>query len=200
MSPRRSAAGPKLTRQAVLDETIDEASLHGLDAVTIGRLAERLGMSKAGVVGPFGSKESLQLAALEQAVALFRREIWDPSAGRKPGLTRLEALAEAWLDYLSRDVFPGGCFLTQAAGDFDGRPGPVRDAVRGAFALWQSVLEQEVERAVEQGELPEGVDPAQIAFELAAIAQGVNQRRQLMGDEGAVGRGRTAMRRILFLD
>jgi len=199
MSPRRSVLAARATRSAVVEETVNRASLAGLEGVSIGDLAESLGMSKAGVIGPFGSKEVLQLAALERAIEIFRGEVWDRAAGVEPGLERLRAIIDAWLDYLDRDVFPGGCFLTQSACEFDGRPGPVKEAVERGLFLWQSVLEAEAKVAVAAGELPP-VDPGQVAFEIGAIAQGVNQARQLRGDERAVERGRRAMLRALYLD
>ena len=199
MSPRRSAVAAQATRVAVIEETVNRASVEGLNAVSIGGLAESLGMSKAGVVGPFGSKEALQLAALARAFEIFRHEVWDPAAGAAPGLARLGSISVNWLGYLSRGVLPGGCFLTQSACEFDGRPGPVKEAIVQAASLWQSVLEAEVKTAVAAGELGD-VDPGQVAFELNAIAQGVNQALQLRGDEQAVLRGRRAMRRALHLD
>lgn len=183
----------------MIDQAVDQASVEGLEGVTIGRLADNLGMSKAGVIGPFGSKEGLQLAALERAIDVFRREIWEPARTVEPGLARLEAITEAWLDYLRRDVFPGGCFLTQAACEFDGRPGRVREAVDQALSLWHSTLAHEAAQAVQAGDLPD-IDPEQVAFELGAIAQGVNQARQLRRDPQALQQGRRAMRRALYLD
>ena len=197
MSPRRSAVMAAETRTLILREAVDQASRDGLEATTVGSLARRLGMSKAGVVGPFGSKGELQLAALRMAIDVFRGEIWEPCQALEPGLERLEAFCAAWLSYLERDVFPGGCFLTQAACDFDGRPGPIRDEVERALALWDSVLEREAARAIESGQIAGDLDPAQIAFELGAIAQGTNQARQLRGDPEAIERGRRAMRRAL---
>jgi len=199
MSPRRSAIAAKATRQAVIEETVSRASLAGLESVSIGGLADGLGMSKAGVIGPFGSKEALQLAALERAIEIFLGEVWEPAADAAPGLDRLRAVTDAWLDYLGRDVLPGGCFLTQAACEFDGRPGRVKEAVERALTRWQWLLEAEAQTAVSAGELPR-VDPGQVAFELGAIAQGVNQARQLRGDELAVQRGRRAVLRALYLD
>ena len=126
MSPRSSAAVAAETRAAIVQAAVDQASLDGLDALTIGSLAGRLNMSKAGLVGPFGNKEELQLAALRAAIDIYRRELWEPVAALPPGLERLQAICAAWLSYLERDVFPGGCFMTQAAVDFDGRPGRIR--------------------------------------------------------------------------
>lgn len=192
--PRSSREQALRTRESILAEVVDEASVNGLDGVTIGTLAERLEMSKAGVIGPFGSKERLQLEALGRAAAIFREDVWEPALSEAAGRQRLEALIDAWLAHLSRPTFPGGCFLTQASADFDARPGPVRDSVRAIGRRWEAVIAGEVRTALEAGEV-EGVDPEQAAFEIYALAQGVNQAIQLQDDPAAVARGRVAMRR-----
>ena len=192
--PRSSREQALRTRESILAEVVDEASVNGLDGITIGTLAERLEMSKAGVIGPFGSKERLQLEALGRAAAIFREDVWEPALAEAAGRQRLEALIDAWLAHLSRPTFPGGCFLTQASADFDARPGPVRDSVRAIGRRWEAVIAGEVRTALEAGEV-EGVDPEQAAFEIYALAQGVNQAIQLQDDPAAVARGRVAMRR-----
>src|SRR4051812_31742369 len=118
MSPRRSAAAALDTRRTILDRAVDVASLQGLEGLTVGTLAGELSMSKAGVVGPFGSKEALQLAALERAVEIFTERVWVPAADAEPGLLRLRALCETRIAYLSGNCFPGGCFLASAAPEF----------------------------------------------------------------------------------
>ena len=90
MSPRKSAAEARQTRAAIVEHAIDVASLEGLEGLTIGRLAGDMRMSKAGVVGGFGSKEGLQLATLEGAIAVWRREVWDRVEDVEPGLPRLK--------------------------------------------------------------------------------------------------------------
>ena len=195
--PRSSRAEAARTRDAIVSEFVADASRIGLDGVTLGALADRLEMSKAGVLGPFGTKEALQLAALERAGDVFTEVVWGPASAAERGLPRLEAIIDAWLAYLDGDVFPGGCFLTQAAADWDGRPGAVHDAVVTLSRRWLKVLEREVAVAVEHGELEPGTDPAQVAFELNAIAQGVNQAIQLRAEADAAKRGRAAMLRAL---
>ena len=194
--PRQSRDVAEKTRTAIVREAVDDASLNGLDAITIGRLAEKLEMSKAGVIGPFGSKQALQLAAIESASSRFRKAVWEPAAKAEEGLPRLRAIIDAWLAYFTAGVFPGGCFLTQAAADFDGRPGPVRDAIIATAELWERVIARQVEVALAAGDL-EGVEPEQVAFEINAIAQGVNQAHMLREDPKATERGRTAMLRAL---
>ena len=188
--PRRSAAAALETRRAIVDRAVDVASLEGLEGLTIGRLAGELEMSKAGVIGHFGSKEALQLAALERANAIFTREVWEPAAGLEPGRARLDAIADAWVSYLERDVFPGGCFLTAASTEWDGRSGPVRDEVKRTFDRWWRVLASQA-KAAGFG------DPDQVAFEMYGIAMGLNQALQLGLDPRAPYRARQAMRRLL---
>ncbi|KAB8191479.1 TetR family transcriptional regulator [Nonomuraea phyllanthi] len=193
MSPRRSAAEALGTRAAILDRSVAIASAEGLEGLTIGRLAGELGMSKSGVLGHFGSKEALQLATLDRAGEIFRAEVWEPALPAAPGLTRLRVLCEAWVSYLERGVFPGGCFFVAAAHEFDGRPGPVREAVEARFEMWRERLRKEAGRAVAAGDLPEGTDPEQVAFELLGAAMALNHALQLHHDPQAPTRARQAM-------
>lgn len=195
--PRSSRIQAAENRDTILEAVVSDASLVGLEGITFGNLASRLGMSKAGVLGPFGSKEELQLAALELAGDTFRGEVWDPAANAEPGRERLEAIIETWLAYLSNGPFPGGCFMTQVAAEWDGRTGRVRDAVIALSSAWMRVLIREAAIAIENDDLAEGSDPEQIAFELSSLAQGVNQAIQLRSEVDAVDRGRVAMLGVL---
>lgn len=187
------------TRSAIIRRAVDVASVKGLEGLTLGRLAEDLRMSKTGVLGHFGTKQALQLATLAEAVEVFRETVWRPAADQGPGLPRLAAVCESWIAYLAGDTLPGGCFLTAASCEFDGRPGPVRDAIADALARWQGWLEHEAAAAIDAGDLPTRADAAQIAFELNAVAMGANQSLQLHRDTTTPALARNAMRQILGL-
>jgi AcrR family transcriptional regulator len=195
--PRRSVADTARTRAAILERSVGLASLEGLEGLTIGRLATDLEMSKAGVLGHFGTKEELQLAALDAARDIYRREIWDRAKNAPAGRARLLAIADAWLSYLGRDVFPGGCFVAAASCEFDDRPGRVHDAVVAMHTEWMALLAHEARRAIRDGDLPRGTDPDDVAFGMNAIAMGVNQARRLLADDAAPERGWRAMRALL---
>ncbi|WP_042831425.1 TetR/AcrR family transcriptional regulator [Streptomyces rimosus] len=199
MSPRKSAAESRRTRDRIIDRSIAIASVEGLDGLTIGRLATDLGMSKAGVLGHFGTKEALQLASLDGASAIFSSAVWEPAARTAPGLARLRAICEYWITYLEREhgAFPGGCFFTTAAVEFDARVGPIRDAVVRRSTLWRRRLANEIRYAVEAGELPRDTDPDQLVFELIGLYTGLNQAIQLFADPLAQDRTRRALDRLL---
>lgn len=199
MSPRRSAADALGTRERIIRRSVAIASVDGLEGLTIGRLATDLGMSKAGVLGHFGTKEALQIAALEGGAALFSELVWEPGMDQPPGLKRLVDVCEAWTAYLvaEHDAFPGGCLFTTASIEFDARPGPVRDKVARLFAGWRKRLAADVRAAVDAGDLPSDTDPEQVVFELFGIHLALNQAVQLLDDDRAAERARTAVRKLL---
>jgi AcrR family transcriptional regulator len=197
--PRRSAADAARTRATIIDRSVAVASVEGLEGLTIGRLAIDLDMSKAGVIGHFGTKEELQLAALSAARMTYRREVWDRAAevAPAPGHRRLLTIADAWMSYLARDVFPGGCFITAASCEFDDRPGRVREAIRAQHEEWLGVLARDAQAAIGAGDLPRGTRAEDVAFTMNAIAMGTNQARHLAQDPDAPARGWRAMRTLL---
>jgi AcrR family transcriptional regulator len=195
--PRRSAAAVAETRAAVTKAAVDHASVEGLEGLTIGGLADQAEMRKSSVFSLFGSKHVLQLATLEAAIEQFRREVWEPVADQPRGLPRLLALCDSWLSHHQREVMPGGCFLTTATVEYDARPGPLRDAVARTMEQWLGVLAREAAIAMEAGELPAETDPADIAFELNALAAAASYGFQLWRDPEVFARAMRSMRRVL---
>jgi AcrR family transcriptional regulator len=195
--PRRSAAAVADTRTAVTEAAVDRASVEGLEGLTIGRLAGEVEMRKSSLFSLFGSKQELQLATLEAAIQQFRVEVWGPVANEQPGRARLLALCDSWLAYHEREALPGGCFLTTATVEFDARPGPVRDAVAGSIDAWLGMLERDVALAVDAGELPSDYEPADVAFQLNALAAAASYGFQLSRDPEVFARARRSMRRAL---
>jgi AcrR family transcriptional regulator len=154
-------------------------------------------MSKSGLIGRFGDKEAMQRAVLAAAVERFTEAVWRPAQGAEPGLPRLEAIVDAWIDHLRSGVFPGGCFVTTASVEYDARPGALHDDAAVAVKRWLRVLEAEARAARDAGDLPAGRDPADVAFELHSLASGGSVAGRLLGDEAALDRVHAAMRRAI---
>ncbi|RZQ60542.1 TetR/AcrR family transcriptional regulator [Amycolatopsis suaedae] len=197
MSPRSSFAHARQTREAIVEAGLRIASVEGLEGLTIGRLAADLGLSKSGVLGHFGSKETLQLEVVDAAAELFGREVVGRAERAPEGLRRLRALVESWVSYVERGVLPGGCFFTAAASEFDDRSGPVRNAVAGLAWVWERDLRRQVDLAVAAGELPAGTDSDQVVFELSGHLLALNYALRLHRDPAAPARARTAIARLL---
>jgi AcrR family transcriptional regulator len=195
--PRRSNAEAAKTRAAIIDRAVQTASVEGLEGVTIGRLADDLGLSKAGVIGHFGDKATLQRAALHEARRIFTEQVWEPAESQRPGLPRLRAICDAWIEHIVHSPFPGGCFMCTVATEWDAREGDLHDDVKDNWRLWLKVLAREARTARDEGDLPPDADPDLIAFELNAIAMALNQALQLFGDRRGPARAKAAVERVL---
>jgi len=192
---RRTRAPGQRSRARVVEQAAKLATIEGLEGLSIGRLAEATGLPKSSVHALFGSKQELQLATINAARASFITEVVGPALGSaEPGRERLLALCEGYLSYVERRVFPGGCFFVAAAAEVGAQAGPVHDEVARIQQQWRDLLAAEARTAVGQRELPEGTDPAQLAFELGVILAGTDIVSVLHDDLGAVSRARTAIR------
>jgi AcrR family transcriptional regulator len=186
------------TRRAILREAVQVGTAEGLDRLTIGRLATALGASKSGVFGLFGSKEELQLAAIEEAKASFITEVIGPALRQPSGIGRLETLCEAWLEHTSKDAAAGGaCFFLSVGAEYGSRPGRVRDAIVSVWRQWHDFHRQTIVEAQQLGEIRADTDPVQLAFELSAFERSAASDRTLFDDTEVFERARTAMRRTL---
>src|SRR3954469_7388280 len=85
---RRRRSDGERSRNAILREAAQLATVEGISGLSIGRLADAVGMSKSGLFAHFGSKEDLQLATIETASALFSELVIDPASSAPTGLGR----------------------------------------------------------------------------------------------------------------
>ncbi|MDQ6772250.1 MAG: TetR/AcrR family transcriptional regulator [Candidatus Dormibacteraeota bacterium] len=196
VTDRRRQRGER-TRQAILSHASRLASAEGLDSLSLQRLADDLGISKSGLFAHFGSKEELQLATVEEAARIFTDEVLRPGLKPPAGLRRVWALSTAFLSYLRRSVFPGGCFFEAAGAEFDSRPGLVRDAVFAKKSYWVMSLARAVREAQAAGEVRKSIDPEQVAWELASLLAGANGSFIGEGQDIAFTRARRAIRERL---
>jgi AcrR family transcriptional regulator len=187
-------------RQRILEQATALAAKEGLEGLTIGRLAEVVGMSKGGLFAHFGSKEELQLACMETARERFIDEVVVPVQHVERGLPRLYQTLSAWIRSVERSREQGGCFFFAASADFDGRPGPVRDTLLAISQQWLDWIMRQAVVAIERGHLKKSTDVAQLAFEMHAFGQQANWSAQLVHDPDAFDRARRAIRDRLAVD
>jgi AcrR family transcriptional regulator len=185
------------TRTLILNDALALAGEVGLEGLSIGSLAGRLGLSKSGLFAHFGSKEDLQLATLRHGQERFEHAVFRPALLSPRGLPRLRALFENWLAWIARIDRPGGCVILAASVEYDDRPGEVRDALVAGQRVLRGALAKAVRLAVEEGHLRPETDVWQIAFELMGIVLAVHHDRGLLDDPRAPERARRAFDRLI---
>jgi AcrR family transcriptional regulator len=180
-------------RREILSAAADLSTAEGLEGLSFNRIAEEVGLTKAGVAAHFDSKEALQLAVVGAAAAAYAAPLVDAAKNSEPGLPRLRALALAWLDHLETIDYRGGCFFGSAGLAFAGRPGPVHDAIASHTRNFLDALEEQSRLAARLGELSPDTSPEVLAFQIHALAQEANLRRELLDTDDAFEQARHAL-------
>ena len=190
---RKPRSDGERSRRTILDAAAKLATVDGLEGLSIGRLADHIGMSKSGLYAHFGSKEELQLAAIETANALFDAEVVAPAEQAATPLEQVQVLCEKFLSHVERGVFPGGCFFASAAAEFDTHPGPVKERISEFQRGWSDRLVELVREAQAGGELRAEEDPDQLVFELNGYLLMANMAFLLYGSSQPIERARNAV-------
>ena len=194
MSQPAATAKGSATREAIIERAFEVARFAGVEGLSIGPLAQAVGMSKSGVFAHFGSREELQLAVLDEAATRFGNAVFVPAMAAPRGIPRLRVLMQQWFEWIRGNS--GGCVLLGSVTEYDDRPGPLRDRVLRNEARWRELLRGAVEIAIDAGHLRPG-DPDQYAFELYAIALTLHHQSGLTGYDVARARGDAAVERWL---
>jgi AcrR family transcriptional regulator len=187
----------ELTRLTIVEHAASLATQVGLEGLTIGRLAEDLGLSKSGLFAHFESKEALQLAAMEHAASRFVDAVVKPAFTAPRGEPRVRSLFENWLSWPKTSGLAGGCFFVAVAAELDDRPGPVRDRLVKLQRDWLDTLAQAARIGIAEGHFRKECDPDQFAYEMYGIMLVAHHGIRLLRDPKAEARARRAFEGLL---
>jgi AcrR family transcriptional regulator len=183
------------TRELILHHAFELARAEGLEGLSIGVIAQHVGMSKSGVFAHFGSREDLQLAVLEAAQLRFLQKVKWPAVKLPRGLPRLRAIVANWIEW--GHEYTSGCVLLTATGEYDGREGVLHDTVVQQQRGWRDELCRAIGHAVENGELAPDTDAAQLAFEIYALMLCLHHDAGLFGYDEASRHAQVGFARLL---
>ncbi len=182
----------ELTRTRVLDQALVLASRLGLDGLTLGVLADSLGLSKSGLYAHFRSKEALIVAVIQHTKTRYAEHAASYVEGKAKGLEELRAFFTAWLDWIALPSLPAGCPVLGASFEVEDLDGPARDCVvelTRASRAHQALL---LERAMSTGELRADLPVEQVLFELRGITLSFHIDYRLLREASARERANTA--------
>jgi AcrR family transcriptional regulator len=186
------------TRKRILQQGLALMSQSGLAGVTLGVLAEQVGMSKSGLFAHFRSKEDVQIELLTHMAEFAQDHVVAPSMGAADdGLPRLQALVGNWFGWAQRAGLPGGCPVAAGLFEFDDVEGRVRNKILEMESEWRGLLTLLVQRAVEMGQLRRDLDVEQFVWELCGIYLGHHAAHRFLRAVDANRRASTAFEALL---
>ena len=187
----------ELTLAGILDTALEMAAADGLESLTVGEVAKRLGLSKSGVFSRIGSREALIKAVIEEYGRRFTQEVFLPALREPRGLPRLNAIMRLWLQWASDVEIRTGCIYCAGSFEFDDRDGPVRDLLLSGILHWRGALKRTVVQAIEAGHLKSGSDADQIVFEMDGLFVALMREARFLRDPRAPERARIAYERLI---
>ncbi len=187
----------ELTRQAILEQASNLASRIGLDALSIGRLAQETGLSKSGLFAHFGSKETLAVQVIDFTAQQFVDQVVRPALREPRGEPRVRALFEHVLEWSSNQPNKSGCVFVALSTELDDQPGPARDHLLKTQREWMELVAGCFRMGIEQGHFRPDADPEQFAHDMTGIYLARHHARRLLHDPRADQRTATAFDNLL---
>lgn len=177
------------------DQALDRA-LHvfwrkGYEGTSLPDLTRAMGINRPSLYAAFGNKEALFRQAVERYLA-------GPAAHVRAALqapTAREVVAQLLhgsIDLATDQGNPRGCFLVQAALACGDEGQAVRGELAQRRAAGETALRERFTRAVAEGDLPPGVDPADLARFVTVVAHG-------LAVQAASGATRAELQRVVAL-
>mgnify|MGYP003609572848 FL=1 len=195
-SAARALQKGRQTKAAIVDAALGLATHIGLEGLSMGALAELMGMSKSGVFAHFGSREELQISVIREYHARFEQEVFYPALQAPRGVARLRALFERWMARTSVEI-DSGCIYISGAVEFDDRPGPVHDALASSVRTWHAALKRAIVQCKECGELRADTDEEQMLFEIHGLILALHYEARFLQTPGSLTRALTGFDHIL---
>ena len=160
----------------------------GYEGASMADLTETMGITKPSLYSAFGNKEELFRKALDRYVdgpgGYFQVALAKPTVRAV-----VEHLLFQSADAVTDPNHPPGCLAVQGALSCGDAAESIKQELMSRRAKGEQDLRQRFERAIAEGDLPQGSDAADLAAYLSAILQG-------MAVQAAGGTTREQLRKI----
>lgn len=155
--------------EKALDRALELFWKHGYEGTSMAMLTQELGINGPSLYAAFGNKEALFRKALERYLAVpacyMAGALEEPTAR---GVA--EKVLSGSLRLATDPEHPaGGCLLVRGAIATGPQNDAIRDELSAVRADGETAMRERFQRAIEEGDLPQGADAAKLARYLMTL-------------------------------
>lgn len=169
-------------RLGLVMEAVQLLSSEGIEGMSIGKLAERTGYSKGGIMAHFTSKREMVLSLIDESVAMAREYFRSRLRDATSPTERLTRTLRTYGEYWTSGLFEGGCPFLNLAVDAVDPSDDVAMALRNAARVFISDFANVVRIGQATGELARDADPDDIGERLMSLCVGCGWTYRMTGD------------------
>jgi AcrR family transcriptional regulator len=174
--------GERGGRANLVAEAVQLLSREGIHGMSIGKLADRAGYSKGGIMAHFSSKREMVISLVEESVVIARRYFRDQLKNATSPTERLSRTLETYGSYWTSGVFEGGCLFLNLAVDAVEPSDEIALDLRKAARTFISDFANVVRIGQATGEFVADADPDDIGEKLMSLCVGCGWTYRMTGD------------------
>ena len=160
-------------KDRVLDAALRVFWEKGYEGASLSDLTEAMGINRPSLYAAFGDKEALFRQVLKRyeqgPVAYMKDALGEPTAR---GV--IERMLRGTIAALTRPQSPHGCLYVQGALACGDDSDPMRKELASRRSAGEVALRKRLKRAKDEGELPLGAEPADLARFYMAVMHGMS--------------------------
>ncbi|MBP8646219.1 MAG: TetR/AcrR family transcriptional regulator [Syntrophobacteraceae bacterium] len=173
----------KLTRQNIIEKSIQLFSVKGYFHTSIADILEAAGITRGGLYGHFRSKEEIWYAAYEECTRVWKNIVFNGIGEISDPLERIQRIIEnSMRDYLGGGVFEGGCFLFNSLVEFSRQSSAMNRHILQGFKGFRNLLRSWLQEAEKHGMLQDGLVLDEVANFIVISLNGAGPLYSSSGD------------------
>jgi AcrR family transcriptional regulator len=173
--PARARGRPRsFDREVALDRAMQVFWRQGYEATSINDLTKAMDINPPSLYAAFGDKEKLFLEAVERYGCGPGGAGNDILCGEPTARGAVERLLEKAAHEFTNRSHPPGCMMVAAATTCTAASDHLQSSLADRRASSEAALRARIERGIEEGELPAGVDARALARFYVTVLQGMS--------------------------